>query len=95
MPSADTCNQALCPERSFPCGEAKQNTEHFLQTCKLHQAQREKTWDKPTPITEKMYGPLEDLQKTAKFVEETGEEDVLIHLLKIENLNGEVFIKGV
>ena len=85
----------VVPSPMCPCGEAEQNTEHFLQTCKLHQAQREKTWDEPIPITEKLYGPLKDLQKTAKFVEETGEEDVLIHLLKIENLNGEVFIKGV
>jgi hypothetical protein len=55
-----------------PCGEAEQNTEHLLQTCKLHQAQREKIWNKPTSIAEKLYGLVEDLQKTARFVEETG-----------------------
>jgi hypothetical protein len=54
-----------------PCGEAEQNTVHLLQTCKLHQAQREKIWNKPTSIAEKMYGPVEDLQKTAGFFEET------------------------
>ena len=62
----------VVPSPMCPCGVAEQNTEHFLQTCKLHQAQREKIWDKPTPITEKLYGPVENLQKTARFVEETG-----------------------
>lgn len=55
-----------------PCGEAEQNTEHFLQTCKLHLAQRQMIWDQPTPIKEKLHGSLEDLQKTARFVVETG-----------------------
>ena len=62
----------VVPSPMRPCGEAEQNTEHFLQTCKLHQAQREKIWDKPTPITEKLYGPVENLQKMTRFVEETG-----------------------
>jgi hypothetical protein len=55
-----------------PCGEAEQNTEHLLQSCKLYQAQRERIWNKPTSIAEKLYGPVEDLQKTARFVEEIG-----------------------
>jgi hypothetical protein len=52
--------------------QSEKNTEHLFQTIKLHQAQREKIWNKPTSIAEKLYGPVEDLQKTARFVEETG-----------------------
>ena len=60
------------PSPMCPCGEAEQNTEHFLRTCKLHLAQRQTIWDQPTPIKEKLHGSLEDLQKTARFVVETG-----------------------
>ena len=62
----------VIPSPMCPCGETEQNTEHFLQTCKLHLAQRQKIWDQPTPIKEKLLGSLEDLQKTARFVVETG-----------------------
>ncbi|XP_078312866.1 uncharacterized protein LOC144619290 [Crassostrea virginica] len=62
----------VIPSLMCPCGEAEQNTEHFLQTCKLHLAQRQKIWDQPTSIKEKLFGSLEDLQKTARFVVETG-----------------------
>ena len=55
----------VIPSPMCPCGEAEQNTEHFLQTCKLHLAQRQKIWDQPTPIKEKCMdfgGPTEDRQ---------------------------------
>lgn len=62
----------VIPSPMCPCGEAEQNTEHLLQTCKLHQAHRQKIWDQPTTLEEKLHGSLENLQKTARFVVETG-----------------------
>lgn len=62
----------VIPSPMCPCGEAEQDTEHFLQTCKSHQALRTKIWETPTTIRDKLYGLVEALQKTARFVEETG-----------------------
>ena len=62
----------VIPSPMCPCGEAEQNTEHFLQTCKLHLAQRQKIWDMgPTNTHKRKTGSLENLQKTARFVVET------------------------
>jgi hypothetical protein len=49
----------VIPPPTYPCGEAEQNTEHLPHTCKLHQVQREKIWNKPISIAEKLYGPVE------------------------------------
>ena len=53
------------------CGEAEQDTAHILQTCKNHQALREEIWPLPTTLQEKLYGPVDVLQKTTRFVAET------------------------
>ncbi|XP_062614077.1 uncharacterized protein LOC134275799 [Saccostrea cucullata] len=62
----------VIPSPMCPCGEAEQNTEHLLQHCRIHQALRNNTWPTPTTLQEKLYGPVEALQKTTRFVEETG-----------------------
>ncbi|XP_048778819.2 uncharacterized protein LOC125682098 [Ostrea edulis] len=60
----------VVPSPMCPCGEAEQDTTHILQTCKNHQALRQRIWPLPTTIQEKLFGTVEDLQKTTRFVEE-------------------------
>ena len=55
-----------------PCGTGSQTTEHLLQSCPLYKALRQMTWPDHTPVARKLYGSLEDLQRTATFVLETG-----------------------
>ncbi|VDI25178.1 Hypothetical predicted protein [Mytilus galloprovincialis] len=62
----------VVPSPMCPCGEAEQDTAHLLQSCKIHLALRNKIWHSETPLTEKLYGPVDALQKTTRFVEETG-----------------------
>ncbi|VDI06011.1 Hypothetical predicted protein, partial [Mytilus galloprovincialis] len=61
----------VVPSPMCACGEAEQDTAHLLQSCKIHQALRDKIWHLETPLTEKLYGPVDALQKTTRFVEET------------------------
>jgi hypothetical protein len=51
----------------YSCGEAEQDTANILQTCKKHQALREEIWPLPTTLQEKLYGPMDTLQKTTRF----------------------------
>jgi len=55
-----------------PCGTGNQTTEHLLQSCPLYEALRKQTWPDTTPVAQKLYGSLEDLQSTATFTAETG-----------------------
>nr|KAG5705274.1 hypothetical protein BaRGS_010725 [Batillaria attramentaria] len=48
------------------------NAKHVLQHCQLHEAPRQVTWPEPVPLRVKLYGNLEDLQRTATFVRATG-----------------------
>ena len=51
-----------------PCGENVQDTEHILQSCSLYKTQREKIWPTPEEVTQKLYGTLDDLRRTAAFI---------------------------
>jgi ribonuclease HI len=55
-----------------PCGEEEQTTEHVLQRCMRYNQQRTETWPSAVPLNRKLHGDVEDLKKTAKFIEETG-----------------------
>ena len=55
-----------------PCRTDSQTTEHLLQSCPLFEALRQRTWPDHTPMVQKLYGSLEDLQRTATFATETG-----------------------
>ena len=55
-----------------PCGTGSQTTEHLLQSCPLHEAPRKRIWPDHLPVAKKLYGSLEDLQRTATFIGETG-----------------------
>ena len=55
-----------------PCGEADQTTEHVLQHCTNHDDLRKQTWTQETSLQDKLYGPVEALKKTTRFIAETG-----------------------
>ena len=55
-----------------PCGTGSQTTEHILQTCPLLDTRRRKVWPDPIPETQKLYGALEDLQRTAYYISDAG-----------------------
>jgi hypothetical protein len=61
----------IIPSQMCSCGEAEQGTSHILQTCKNHQVLREVIWPLPTTLQEKLYGPVDALQKTTRLVAET------------------------
>ncbi|KAK7090567.1 hypothetical protein V1264_010344 [Littorina saxatilis] len=48
------------------------NAEHLLQNCRLHDAPRQASWPEPVPLRVKLFGGLEDLQRTAAFVRAIG-----------------------
>ena len=64
-------NMKNIPSPMCSCGEAEQITTHILQTRKNHQELREEIWPLPTTLQEKLYGPVDALQKTTRFVAET------------------------
>ena len=55
------------------CRTGSQTTEHFLLFCPNHESLRKQIWPDPTPMSQKLYGSLEDLQRTATFVVKSGE----------------------
>ena len=60
-------NSPLCD-----CGEAPQTGSHILQDCSLYGQLRRITWGKETPISTKLHGPVEELQRTATYITMTG-----------------------
>jgi hypothetical protein len=44
---------------------------HILQDCHEHDALRQTYWPTETTLMTKLHGPLQELQKTARFVQET------------------------
>ena len=55
-----------------PCQTSSMTTTHILQECPVHENLRQRTWPEVTPVRRKLYGGLEDLQRTAAFVMEAG-----------------------
>ena len=55
-----------------PCGEADQTTEHVLQHCKNHDDLRKQTWTQETSLQDKLYGTVETMKKTTRFIVESG-----------------------
>jgi ribonuclease HI len=53
------------------CGQAPQTTGHILQDCPEHETLRQTYWSRETTVDTKLYGPLCELQKTVKFIQET------------------------
>ena len=55
------------------CRTGSHTTEHFLLFCPNHESLRKQVWPDPTSMSQKLYGSLEDLQRTATFVGKSGE----------------------
>ncbi|KAK7088534.1 hypothetical protein V1264_022444 [Littorina saxatilis] len=55
-----------------PCQTGSMTTEHLLQTCPLHDGLRSQIWAEATTVQGKLYGSLDDLQRTATFARRTG-----------------------
>jgi ribonuclease HI len=53
------------------CGQAPQTAGHILQDCHEHDALRQTYWPTETTLMTKLHGPLQELQKTVRFVQET------------------------
>jgi hypothetical protein len=51
------------------CGNDNQTAEHILQRCPLLEQQRKAVWPVETRIQTKLYGAMEELQKTATFID--------------------------
>ena len=62
----------VVPSPMCPCGEAEQDTHHILQDCGTLRQLRRQVWPEPTPIEDKLYGPVASLQATTTFIKRTG-----------------------
>ena len=62
----------VVPSPLCPCGEAEQDTHHILQDCGNFRRLRRQLWPEPTPLEDKLYGPVASLQTTADFIVRTG-----------------------
>lgn len=58
----------LAPSADCPCDTSPQTPEHILQSCTLHETQRQKFWPTATDIDTKLWGTTEDLKRTAQFI---------------------------
>ncbi|KAK7100145.1 hypothetical protein V1264_023139 [Littorina saxatilis] len=62
----------LVPSPLCPCGK-NQTAEHILQACPYYSALRDtRTWPEETALQKKLYGPKEDLERTARFALQSG-----------------------
>ena len=55
-----------------PCGKDDQTAKHILQDCRNLQTLRENTWSTTESLQEKLYGPMDMLQKTTHFITASG-----------------------
>ena len=55
-----------------PCGEDDQTAKHILQDCRNLQTLRENTWPTTESLQDKLYGPVDMLQKTTQFITASG-----------------------
>jgi hypothetical protein len=62
----------LVPSPLCPCGLDNQTAGHILQACPKYTALREEIWPKKTALQTKLYGPRPELERTARFVRQTG-----------------------
>ncbi|KAK7114333.1 hypothetical protein V1264_000409 [Littorina saxatilis] len=61
----------LVPSPLCSCGK-NQTAEHILQACPYHSALRDTIWLEETALQKKLYGPREDLERTARFALQSG-----------------------
>ena len=63
----------FCMRESSAChgGTSPMTVEHFLQDCQNHQNLRAETWPANTSVREKIYSPVENLQRMVACVRAT------------------------
>jgi ribonuclease HI len=55
-----------------PCQTGSMTTEHLPQFCPLHNGLRHQIWAEETTVQRKLFGSLEDLQRTTAFAQKSG-----------------------
>ena len=58
----------LVPSPLCSCGQENQTAEHVLQRCPNHDSLRKTVWPMDTTLQTKLYGPREELERTAHFI---------------------------
>ena len=58
----------LASSPTYPCGHEDQTTEHILQRCPLQKAATENAWPISTPLTTKLNGCKQELEKMTSFI---------------------------
>ena len=62
----------LADAANCECGSDEQTPEHILQTCPHHEEARLDYWPEDTGLLTKLWGPVDELQRTADFMAATG-----------------------
>ena len=62
----------LVPSPLCTCGAENQTAEHILQRCINHNSLRKSVWPLETSLQTKLYGPREELERTTRFITQTG-----------------------
>ena len=72
-PIAHMCSKLKVGEFEMrPCNADIITAEHLLQHCQLHDALRRDMRPEPKPLTDKLYGNLEEPRRTAAFLRAIG-----------------------
>ena len=50
-----------------PCGTGVQDVDHFLQTCPTYKELRQTHWPEEVVLSQKLWGPPEELHRTADY----------------------------
>ena len=53
------------------CGQAPQTAEHILQECWQYNTLRSKHWPGGVTLDKKLYGSVQELQKTVHYIDES------------------------
>ena len=64
--------------------------EYFLQDCRTDQSLGAETWPADTPVREKIYDPVDNLQRTAAYVLATGLVPVAANDDEVLNLTSSI-----
>jgi len=64
--------QKIAASPKCSCGQDNQTAEHILQQCPLLEQQSKALWPVLTGLRLKLYGAMEDMTKTATFIDVAG-----------------------
>ena len=60
-----------CKGMECPCGTGVQDVHHLLQRCPLYNEQRRLCWPEEVEMSQKLWGPSDQLRKTTEYIEAT------------------------